>query len=148
MKRIAVVAIAIVCSTRLAAQEDKAVPQDSVRVSIPGCARGYVFTTGPRTADQPGSIDLPEGLHLRMNGSKKVMAGKRGDANAIPPIAIKGTNNGAFIRNRHIYWQSENTDRSPDLIDRRSFNDLLASVDPGPKTPEQSLKLMTVPAAP
>ena len=74
MKRIAVVAIAIVCSTRIAAQEDKAVPQDSVRVSIPGCARGYVFTTGPRTADQPGSIDLPEGLHLRMNGSKKVMA--------------------------------------------------------------------------
>ena len=30
------------------------------------------------------------------------------------------------------------------MIDKRSFNDLLASVDPGAKTPEQSLKLMTV----
>lgn len=76
--------------------------------------------------------------------SKKVMAGKRSDANALPPIAIKGTNNGAFIRNRHIYWQNENTDKLPDLIDRRSFNDLLASVEPTAKTPEQSLKLMTV----
>ena len=53
MKRIAVVAIAIVCSTRLAAQEDKAVPQDSVRVSIPGCARGYVFTTGQAASTCP-----------------------------------------------------------------------------------------------
>jgi hypothetical protein len=58
----------------LAAQEEKPVPKDSVRVSIPGCTRGQVFTAGRRTADQPGSVDLPEGMRLRMNGPKKVMA--------------------------------------------------------------------------
>ena len=49
-------------------------PKDSVRVSIPGCTKGYIFTAGRRTPDQPGSVDLPEGMHLRMNGPKKVMA--------------------------------------------------------------------------
>ena len=48
----------------------------------------------------------------------------------MPPIAVKGTNNGAFIHNRHVYWQNENTDRLPDLIDRRSFNSLLAPIEP------------------
>ena len=51
--------------------------------------------------------------------TRKIMAGKRGDPNALPPIAVKGTNNGAFVRNRHIYWQNENTDKLPALIDRR-----------------------------
>lgn len=81
---------------------------------------------------------------LEKGWTKRAIEGKRGDANALPPIAIKGKNNGAFIRNRHIYWQNENTDRLPDLIDRRSFNDLLTSIDPGPKTPQQSLALMSV----
>ena len=58
----------------LGAQEEKRVPKDSVRVSIPGCTKGYVFTAGRRTLDQPGSVDLPEGMHLRMNGPKKLMA--------------------------------------------------------------------------
>jgi hypothetical protein len=54
-------------------QERKPVPKNSVRVSIPGCSRGYVFTVGPRTVDQPGSVDLPEGMHLRMNGPKDLI---------------------------------------------------------------------------
>ena len=56
------------------AQETKPVPKDSVRVSIPGCTKGYIFTVGHRTADQPGSVDMPEGIHLRMNGPKKMIA--------------------------------------------------------------------------
>jgi hypothetical protein len=57
----------------IAAQEPKPVPKDSMRVSIPGCAKGYVFTVAARTPDQPGTADLPEGLHLRMNAPKKLM---------------------------------------------------------------------------
>ena len=57
----------------LCAQEEKPVPKDSVRVSIPGCAKGSVFTVGRRTADEPGTIDVAEGLHLHMNGPKQVM---------------------------------------------------------------------------
>jgi hypothetical protein len=60
-------------SVLLVAQEKKPVPKDSVRVSIPGCTKGAVFTAGPRTSDQPGSVDVPEGMHLRMTGPKDVM---------------------------------------------------------------------------
>lgn len=58
----------------LGAQEVKPVPKDSVRVSIPGCAKGAVFTVGRRTADEPGSIDVAEGVHMHMNGPKAVMS--------------------------------------------------------------------------
>jgi hypothetical protein len=58
----------------LAAQESKPVPKNSVRVSIPGCTKGYIFTAGRRTADEPGSVDIPLGTHFRMNGPKKLIA--------------------------------------------------------------------------
>src|SRR6059058_3803284 len=74
MKTAVVVVAVAVLSVPLAAQEKKPVPKDSVRVSIPGCTKGYVFTAGRRTADEPGSVDVPEGMHLRMNGPKKLMA--------------------------------------------------------------------------
>jgi hypothetical protein len=57
-----------------AAQEKKPVPKDSVRVSIRGCAKGASFTVGPRSSDEPPTVSVPEGLHLHMNGPKKLMA--------------------------------------------------------------------------
>jgi hypothetical protein len=66
------VAVALL-SGPLVAQESKPVPKDSMRVIVPGCTKGYVFTAGPRTQDQPGSGDIPEGMHLRMNGPKAIM---------------------------------------------------------------------------
>jgi hypothetical protein len=56
-----------------AQQETKPVPKDSVRVALPGCTKGYVFTAGRRTVDEPGVFEIPEGMHLRMNGPKKLM---------------------------------------------------------------------------
>lgn len=56
----------------LTAQEKK-VPKDSVRVTIPGCTRGYMFTAGPRTEDQVGRSSIPEGMHIRMTGPKKLI---------------------------------------------------------------------------
>jgi hypothetical protein len=73
--KIAPFVVAVILSAAVAAQESKPVPKDSMRVYIPGCAKGSIFTVGPRTADQPGSGGGPaEGTHLRMNGPKKVMA--------------------------------------------------------------------------
>ena len=75
--RITTVALTValaLSSGPLAAQEPKPVPKDSVRGSIVGCAKGAVFTAGPRTSDQVGRLDVPEGMHLRMNGPKTVMA--------------------------------------------------------------------------
>ena len=71
---IVVVAAVAVLSGRLPAQEQKPVPKDSVRVSIPGCTKGYIFTAGRRTVDEPGSVSVPEGTHFRMNGPKKLIA--------------------------------------------------------------------------
>jgi len=75
MKTTIAIAVAVaVLNAPLVAQEEKPVPKDSVRVAVPGCTKGYVFTAGRRTADQPGSGEIPEGMHLRMNAPKKLMA--------------------------------------------------------------------------
>src|SRR5437667_10022812 len=74
MKTAVITVLIAALSGPLMAQEKKPVPKNSVRVSIPGCTKGYVFTVGRRTADQPGSVNIPEGMHLRMNGPKKMMA--------------------------------------------------------------------------
>jgi len=67
------IAIALLCAP-LAAQENKPIPKDSVRVFVPGCSKGYIFTAGVRTTDQPGSAEITEGMHLRMSGPKKLIA--------------------------------------------------------------------------
>lgn len=68
-----VAAIAAAMSVSLVAQEKK-IPKDSFRVTVPGCTKGYVFTAGPKTEDQVGRLDVPEGIHLRINGPKKLIA--------------------------------------------------------------------------
>ena len=75
MRNAAVTTLAMaVLSLPLVAQEHKPVPKDSVRVSIPGCTKGYIFTVAPRAPDQETGLDIPEGTHLRMNVPKKMMA--------------------------------------------------------------------------
>ena len=69
----AVVLAAAVFTVGPAAQETKKVPDDSVRVFLPGCTKGYVFTVGPRTIETPGRLDIREGTHIRMNGPRKLM---------------------------------------------------------------------------
>lgn len=71
---VVVVAFTAIFSIPATAQEQKPVPKDSARVSVPGCARNYLFTVGPRTADEAGSTqEIPEGMRLRMNGPKKLI---------------------------------------------------------------------------
>ena len=73
-KAIAIVTTIVALNTWLVAQEAKKVPKDSMRVTVPGCVKGYVFTAGPRTEDQVGRADIPEGMHLRMNGKKNLIS--------------------------------------------------------------------------
>jgi hypothetical protein len=75
MTTTAIITVAVaVLSGSLLAQENKPVPKDSARVLIPGCTKGRIFTVGPTTSDHPASVDIPEGMHLRMNGPKAMMA--------------------------------------------------------------------------
>src|SRR5262249_8998616 len=71
---------------------------------------------------------------------RKVLSGKPGDKGAIPMIARNGTNNGAWFHSRHLWVQNEDTALLPNLVDRRSFNQLLENVEPTAKTPEASLR--------
>jgi hypothetical protein len=90
---IVIIAAVAVLNGRLVAQEQKPVPKDSVRVSIPGCTKGYIFTAGRDTQDEPGSVDVPEGMHFRMNGPKKMMAemkAQEGSMIVITGITKKG----------------------------------------------------------
>ena len=67
-------AIAVTSIEVLAAQEVKPVPKDSVRVYVTGCTKGRVFTAGPRMEDPPSNLEVREGMHLRINGPKKLLA--------------------------------------------------------------------------
>jgi hypothetical protein len=97
----AVVATVAAFSAVLAAQETKPVPKDSVRVALPGCTKGYVFTVGPRTLEEPGQFEIREGMHLRMNGPRKLMAeikAHEGSAIEITGLMKKGQfNDGVSI---------------------------------------------------
>src|SRR5690349_11594584 len=67
---------ALLATTALAAQdvkEQKPVPKDSVRVFVPGCSKGMIFTAGRRTEDSPGGTAVPEGTRLRMAGPKSLI---------------------------------------------------------------------------
>jgi hypothetical protein len=75
MKLTLAAAVAFVLSAGpLTAQETKPVPKDSVRITVPGCTKGYIFTAGARTTEAPGSGDIPEGMRLRLNAPRKTMA--------------------------------------------------------------------------
>ncbi|HMD36233.1 MAG TPA: hypothetical protein VKH42_14750 [Vicinamibacterales bacterium] len=73
MIRHALALAATFAAVPLLAQESKPVPKDSARVAVVGCTKGYIFTAAERTTEAPGSFDLPEGTHLRINGPKKLI---------------------------------------------------------------------------
>ncbi len=81
---------------------------------------------------------------LEKGWSREILRGKQGDDRSIPPIVRNGTNNGAWFHSRHLWVQNEDTARLPDLVDRRSFNELLGNAELGPRSSEASLKGMRV----
>lgn len=76
-KTLAVLIVTVSALVIARAQEQKPVPKDSVRVSIPGCSKDHMFTAGP-PAEEQGGTPVPEGTHLRMNGPKSMMAEIKG----------------------------------------------------------------------
>jgi hypothetical protein len=94
LKTIFTIAVAAIASSAVfVAQERKPVPKDSVRVVIPGCSKDRMFTAGPRTEDSPGRFDIPQGMHVRMNGPKAMMAeikGQEGSMIEITGLMKKG----------------------------------------------------------
>jgi peptidoglycan/xylan/chitin deacetylase (PgdA/CDA1 family) len=57
--------------------------------------------------------------------SRKVIAGKAGDKNSLPPITRNGTNNGFFVHSGSLWWSNEDTVLLKDHVARLSFKELL-----------------------
>jgi putative membrane-bound dehydrogenase-like protein len=125
-----------------------ALPDGSAIVDAAGRDRGLRFVD----FDEDGCLDVIYSnedrfsLHLFVSNEKgwarQVLSGKRGDEGVLPIIARRGAENGVWFADRHLWMQNEKTAGLKDLIDRRSFNDLLVSVDPQPKSPAASLRCL------
>lgn len=61
-----------------------------------------------------------------------VKSSQRSETVTIPMITRNGTNNGAWFHSRHMWVQNENTNLLKDLVERRSFADLLKVTKPQP----------------
>jgi putative membrane-bound dehydrogenase-like protein len=81
---------------------------------------------------------------MKTGWSRKVMAGKRTDKDALPMISRNGTNNGFWVHSGSMWWSNEDTPLLKDHVDRRNIKQLLGDEQPGPMTPEQSLRSIKV----
>ena len=67
-----ILALAIIFSVPLAAQERK-VPKDSTRVSIPGCSKGSAFVVTASPEAERTSTEIVSGRRFRLSGPKDVL---------------------------------------------------------------------------
>ena len=72
--RAIVIAAAFVLAGGFAAAQEREVPKDSARLSIPGCAKGRTFIVMPREDVEPVRSDVQPGRRFRLNGPKKLLA--------------------------------------------------------------------------
>ncbi|MFL2869227.1 MAG: PVC-type heme-binding CxxCH protein [Pirellulaceae bacterium] len=90
------------------------------------------------------SDDQTYSLHLfsdmKTGWDNKLLSGSRPEQNEIPIISLGGTNYGSWFSERYMWVQNEFTQGLPALVDRRSFDQLLANAPPKAKSPESALK--------
>ncbi|MDZ4860290.1 MAG: PVC-type heme-binding CxxCH protein [Candidatus Hydrogenedentes bacterium] len=128
-------------------------PVDAILVDAEGNDNGlrFIDLDGDHDLDLLVSNEQHYAVHLfdsmKTGWSKTALQGIRDSTDsevAIPAITINGQNNGAWIHSRHLWVQNEHTDKLPDLVDRRSFSQLLADAKPEPKSPEAGLASIQV----
>ena len=109
--------------------------------------------------DQDGLDDLlfsrqdRYSLHLWDNAKRgwsiEALSALRATSDEVPMIVRNGTNNGAWFHSDHLWVQNEDTAVLSNLVDRRSFTQLLKPLHgdmPPPKSPQQSLRTIRVPS--
>jgi hypothetical protein len=72
MKALSTVVLAAAFAAHLSGQQEKPVPKDSVRISIPGCAKGVVFTVRESPEHESRSSVEP-GRRFRLAGKKELL---------------------------------------------------------------------------
>ncbi len=85
-------------------------------------------------------------LGFQQGWSREVMRANRGDSGELPMIVRSGPHrsNGAWFHSRQLWVQNEDTATLPDLVDRRSYEQLLAGLQPPAKSPQASLESIHV----
>ena len=63
----------MLASGALLVAQEREVPKDSTRITIPGCADGRTFVVAAREGHEPTSGDLKPGRRFRLSGSKDVL---------------------------------------------------------------------------
>lgn len=72
MRALPVVVAAVLAAAAMHAQE-REVPRDSERISIPGCAKGRTFIVATAPEHEPVRSDIPPGRRFRLSGSKQLL---------------------------------------------------------------------------
>jgi hypothetical protein len=73
MARLVLGLVVLLASAAAFAQEERKVPSDSQRISIPGCARGRTFIVSDRPEHEPIRSDVEPGRRFRLNGPRKLL---------------------------------------------------------------------------
>jgi hypothetical protein len=67
--------IALLCTVPLSiGGQEREVPKDSLRLSIPGCANNRRFIVAERPGHEPVRSDIRAGRRFRLNGKKDLLA--------------------------------------------------------------------------
>jgi hypothetical protein len=77
MKAVYTVVLAACLVPGVAGQQEKPVPEDSIRISIPGCSRGVMFTVTESPEHESRSLVAP-GRRFRMAGKRELLDEIRG----------------------------------------------------------------------
>lgn len=67
------VALFTVLATAAAAGQEKPVPSDSSRITIPGCARDRTFVVGQPDGHEIGARGIQPGRRFRLSGPRRVL---------------------------------------------------------------------------
>jgi len=74
MKQLLPALILLVSGAVLGAQEqERKVPNDSQRITVPGCADGRTFIVAAREGHEPTSGELAPGRRFRLSGNKDIL---------------------------------------------------------------------------
>jgi hypothetical protein len=71
--RYAIPVLLLTIGIAAAAQEEKPVPKDSVRVSIPGCSKGSAFVVTESPEGERTSLEIRTGRRFRLTGKKEML---------------------------------------------------------------------------
>ena len=76
--------------------------------------------------------------------TREVLSASRDEGSVLPMIARGGPhpNNGAWFHSKAMWVQNEDTSSLPSVVDRRTYQELIAGQLTPPKSPQESLAMM------